>query len=382
MLGVRRHRWEPVDNPRFEELPRTFFSHPTFPESTSASYQPRLATATWAHRTTAGSPRDVLALGALCSASVDRKSEDAPPLFGFELSGNTRRLVLGAFDGMGGAGSAKVGIDGLEVSGAYAASRLVRQVVERAFWSGRSGSMDADVLTESISQEFALRRPVEHEGVAAGVVRGSMIKVLPTTSAVVVAEEASQGRWTVDVTWAGDSRVYAITQTDGLQQLTRDDVDDPDPMTQIRSDQGLKNLISASGTFRLNAARFELVEPFILLAATDGLFHYLPTPGSLEYLVLQSLQECKDTEDAMAKTLGFKAMQVARDDVSFALAAAGATSLPALRFMFQKRYDQLVGRGYGALLSDTLDDHRRLEEAERIWAIEQPGYMARMVGSV
>ncbi len=84
----------------------------------------------------------------------------------------------------------------------------------------------------------------------------------------------------------------------------------------------------------------------------------------------------------MAKTLGFTAMQVARDDVSFALAAAGATSLPALRFLFQKRYDELVGRGYGELLSDTLDDHQRLEEAERIWAIEQPGYMARMVGSV
>ncbi|MBU3751208.1 MAG: hypothetical protein FGM52_12310, partial [Mycobacterium sp.] len=279
--------------------------------------------------------------------------------------------MLGAFDGMGGAGSAKVGIDGLEVSGAYAASRLVRQVVERAFWSGRSGSMDADALSESISEEFAMRRPVDQDGDSAGVIRGSMIKVLPTTAAVVVAEEASQGRWMVDVMWAGDSRVYAITQTDGLQQLTRDDVEDPDPMTQIRSDQGLKNLISASGAFRLNSARLELVEPFVLLAATDGLFHYLPTPGSLEYLVLQSLQECRDSEDAMAKTLGFKATQVARDDVSFALAAAGVPSLSLLRFMFRKRFDELVGRGYGELLSDTLDDHRRLEEAERIWAIER-----------
>lgn len=382
MLGVRRHRWAPVDDPKFEGLPRSFFSHASFPDATTPSYVPRQALATWAHRTIAGSSRDILALGALCSVSVERRSEDATPLFAFELSGDTRKLLLGVFDGMGGAGSAMVRIDGYEVSGAYAASRLVRQVVERAFWSGRPESMDARSLADAMTAELASKRSSATDGDGGGVVRGSMIKVLPTTAALVEGREVAQGQWALDLTWAGDSRVYVITPDNGLQQLTRDDVEDPDPMNQIRSDQGLNNVISASAPFKLNAARVELAEPFIVLAATDGLFHYLPTPGSLEYVVLRSLQECNDREEAMARALGSHAMQAAHDDVSFALAAVGATSLLALRALFRNRFAQLGTRGYDELLSGTLDGERRIEEAERIWGVEQQEYTARMVGNV
>jgi len=381
VLGVRRHRWAPVDDPRFEGLPHGFFSHASFPEATAPSYVPRQALATWAHRRTGESTRDILALGALCSVSVERRSEDAPPLFGFELSGDTRRLLLGVFDGMGGAGSAMVGIDGHEVSGAYAAARLVRQVVERSFWSGHSGSMEARSLAEAMTEELKRRRPSTSDGNAGGVVRGSMIKVLPTTAAVVEGREVAHGRWSLDLRWAGDSRVYVITPEHGLQQLTMDDVEDPDPMNQIRSDQSLQNLISASATFRLNSARVEIAEPFIVLAATDGLFHYLPTPGSLEYVVLRSMQECKDAEDAMAEKLGSCAMEAAHDDVSFALAGVGTTSLLALRALFRNRFAQLGTRGYEELLSGTLVGDRRIDEAERIWGVEQQEYTARMVSN-
>src|SRR5690606_12481085 len=128
----------------------------------------------------------------------------------------------------------------------------------------------------------------------------------------------------------------------GLQQLTEDDVRSRgDALANIREDSPMTNVVNASSPFQLNVRTIEEVPtPFALLAATDGCFGYLSTPWHFEFLLLDALDDARDSERWQEVTK--RIAQVAGDDVSMGIALVGVDAYSALRSALRSRHRQLA----------------------------------------
>lgn len=328
------------------------------------------------------------------------EGEDAPPLL--ELLGEDRsEILMGVFDGLGGAGAMAVTLsNGESQSNAYLASRLVRQVC-RDYFTGRSFRVDDDMATlvkELKTQlENALRAGIEGAVQQGSKLRGTLVHQLPTTLALAYARANSAGTVQTLVTWAGDSRIYCLDPRGGLVQLTVDDLQTPgDAFANLTNDSPMSNFASASRTFRLNYRAGEVAMPCILLAATDGCFDYLPTPMHWEYLLLYTLVRANTTAE-WRRELEQRLTEVAGDDVSLVLVGMGFNSFGELKLALAGRFAamkrdymmplhaapaEIKGRGDGpqsqasSLASDGLQEARRQERAlgHALWAEYKPGY--------
>ena len=171
--------------------------------------------------------------------------------------------------------------------------------------------------------------------------RGSIAKEFPTTAAIACC--ASRNNIvSVDCYWAGDSRVYLLDE-DGLAQITQDDLDDLDAFENISGDGVLTNVISAGKTFRIHGARLFPQKPFLVFAATDGCFGYIPTPMEFEAYFIERLLKCKsiaEFENSMYSGLE----RIAGDDYSLVGAVFGFGTFhdlqkslkPRSQFLMQK----------------------------------------------
>ncbi len=326
--------------------------------------------------------------------------EDAPPLL--ELLGEDRsEMLVGAFDGLGGAGAMAVTLsNGESQSNAYLASRLARQVC-RDYFIGRSFRVDDDMVTlvkELKTQlEDALRAGIEGAVQQGSKLRGTLVHQLPTTLALAYARANGAATVQTLITWAGDSRIYCLGAGGGLVQLTVDDLQTTgDAFANLTNDSPMSNFASASRAFRLNYRVGEVAIPCILLAATDGCFDYLPTPMHWEYLLLYTLVRANTSAD-WGRELEQRLGEVAGDDVSLALVGLGFNSFGELKLALADRFAamkrdymmplhaapaEITGRVDGAhsqkssLASDGLQEARRQERALRhaLWTKYKPGY--------
>ena len=112
-----------------------------------------------------------------------------------------------------------------------------------------------------------------------------------------------------------------------------------------------------------------------MIVATDGLFHYLPTPGSLEYLLLKTL---RDSEARTAADLTETARAAANDDISLVVIALGFSRFSEIRLAFRNRESELAAAGYSQLLSMAPGDAATLMRANQIWEHERPRYAELM----
>jgi hypothetical protein len=283
--------------------------------------------------------------------------EDAKPLCYFYSPANG---LLGAFDGLGGAGGETIRLpDGSERTGAWLASRLVRQVV-RKVWadlippmmmfsaSGDSGAYGqfagapaprppADftaVLKDAIQQEL-IRYAAELGAGTGGRLKSRLIRTLPTTMALCWFDlDASQ----LTAIWAGDSRVYYLRPDIGLQQVTTDDLKSgADALENLTQDSPMSNCISASTDFVLHERQLELHSPAILLAASDGCFGYLPTPLHFEYLLLRTMHKAADIDD-WQRILHTQFERVSSDDSTLSAALIGWPDFGSCQQDFTARY--------------------------------------------
>jgi hypothetical protein len=93
------------------------------------------------------------------------------------------------------------------------------------------------------------------------------------------------------------TRAYVFEPSSGAHQLTVDDIrSGGDAMTNLREDSVVSNAMSADTDFAVHHHRVQLSAPFLVAAATDGCFGYLPTPMHFEYLVLTALRDSSDTD--------------------------------------------------------------------------------------
>lgn len=176
--------------------------------------------------------------------------------------------------------------------------------------------------------------------------------------------------------WAGDSRVYLLTVESGLQQVSTDDVEEPDPMEQLRGDFRLQNLLSASADFEINERTITVGKQALVLVATDGLFHYLPTPGTLEYVLLNSM---RDSESETSRVLSNQARKSSHDDVSFVLIALGFERFSEIPLAFRRRKSLLNSMGYANLLASLPGEEATIAAADRLWGLEKMHYTELMI---
>jgi serine/threonine protein phosphatase PrpC len=253
------------------------------------------------------------------------QGEDSDPI----LREGRDLALLGVFDGMGGAGGTVYETPEGPRTGAYLASRVARDVVERRmvellepdwFLDGRAAADDLQRSVKAALEERLALLNAPRSGL-----RSKLLRALPTTMALVALQRTQAGgqRWVGHVLWAGDSRAY-VFDADGAHQLSADDLrDQSDAMANLRQDSVVSNAMSADTDFRVHHRRVELQAPFIVACATDGCFGYVRSPMHFEHLVLHHLADARSArgwsaalEDDIAATTG--------DDAAMCALAVGA----------------------------------------------------------
>ena len=280
--------------------------------------------------------------------------------------------IVGVFDGCGGLGSRLLPKLDNHTS-AYIASRIVSGAVydwakENDSVSWTSGSAMTKSIDAKIKEAFSVAAPA----VAGGLkMRGTMVRELPTTCAFAVVRDAESG---VDIhsVWAGDSRVYFLSE-DGLYQVTNDDVDDEDALSNLTNDGSLNNVISSDGNYVLHSCVHNITAPVVVIAATDGCFGYLNTPMEFEHAILKAILEAGSMSEIQQNLKTFFA-SVAGDDYSFGMASFFCEDFSAMQNLFRKRYDELVEK-YINPLSD-----RSPENVQKLWAAYKPEYETFLAG--
>jgi hypothetical protein len=318
------------------------------------------------------------------------EGEDSDPL----LVVGQDRSIVGVFDGMGGAGGTTYDTPRGRHSGAWFASRIALDVVQGhlpeiigpELDSGPEvdGPRAAGLLHDRL-QESLIRRLAEFGGTTSSL-RSKLLRALPTTMALgyAVRTEPDGADWVCHCFWAGDSRVYAIDPTSGAHQLTVDDLrSNHDALQNLVDDAVMDNCISADTEFHINYRRVELSAPFILLAATDGCFGYVPSPMHFEHLVLDHL-EAAASVDGWQADLRSSIEAFTGDDATMALWAVGGDfddfreifrrRLTHLRKTFIEPLDDIEGQTRTTMKRAEELKQRRLALRSELWSRYKPDY--------
>ncbi len=296
-------------------------------------------------------------------AKVDGRGEDADPIvrLGRDLG------LVGVFDGMGGAGGTEYATPSGRHTGAYLASRTARNVAED-FLVPALTDPNVDVARQAAELHDRLRQALAAQlaGLNAPTsrLRSTLLRALPTTMAVAglqrgELEDVDSAGWRCSIWWAGDSRIYLLQPDSGLHQLTVDDLRDPaDALTNLRQDSVLSNAVSADTDFVIRSSQLDVSEPFLLLAATDGCFGYLPTPMHFAELLLSTLRDAADV-DGWSAALQQRIAAVTGDDAALALLGVGLDFA-----QFQHAFEEQTARAHAVVapLDDLSAQIRRIEQ--------------------
>lgn len=329
-------------------------------------------------------------VSAFFAAKSGDLSEDAEPLMVWASTAQKKRAFLGVFDGMGGAGASMVETGVNSFTEAYRASRIVRlecfnfvveKVVNSVLGFGRGGVSARDLAAHL---QKRLKHHADQLGVGPGAsrIRGTLTKTLPTTLACadVRIEESSPGQLStfVNTLWAGDSRVWVLSPSRGLQQLTSDDVSLSDPLEQLRQDPPMNNVVSASVEFFLNEKSWRFQGPLVLVCATDGVSGYVRSPGEVEHIILQAFRKAESSGSPVARVLRDCFSEIAHDDVSCVVATVGFSGISELNQVFAIRRTELEGR-YASLDVDLSPEEYSML-IDQIWEVERQGYCELLRG--
>ncbi|MET0965278.1 MAG: hypothetical protein ABWZ02_02710, partial [Nakamurella sp.] len=238
--------------------------------------------------------------------------------------------------------------------------------------------------------EEALRDRLAALAAPRSMLRSKLLRALPTTMALAAVDRTGpvEGTWRCLLFWSGDSRVYLLQPDSGASQLTTDDIrDQGDAMANLRQDSVISNALSADTAFVVNHRRIELSEPFLLVAATDGCFGYLPSPMHFEWLLLSTLQNSTDTELWSARLQEYISA-ISGDDASMAVLGIGADH-QQFQSLFADRTAALTTRWITPIddlaaeigaLEERLDEVRRrhIEQTAELWAAYRPDYQLHL----
>lgn len=271
----------------------------------------------------------------LCVGKDPKENEDAEPVC---LIRENKGLIS-VFDGMGGAGSSIYrNKNGETHTGAYFASRLVRNIIDQHFdylfkhWSFAINTETLKELKNALTG--TLQKKLSEFEKNPSRIKSSLSKKLPTTLASIYFSADKDCK--VDVVWAGDSRAYLL-DVNGLQQISRDDIKTmAGEYSEMTQDAPLSNCISADNDFELRHLSFSTKLPVVLLVATDGCYGYVNTPAHFEHLLIDTLLKSKDDQE-WGENISAALTPISGDDFSMALVCFGWGKFANIKNAFQDR---------------------------------------------
>lgn len=245
--------------------------------------------------------------------------------------------IVSVLDGCGGLGSVKY--PGFKLkTGAYIASRVGAIALKEWFnyvCDNITNIKDIDVLQLKNIIDNTMQTLSKDQKPAIKI-KGSMTKTFPTTlAAALIAVDKKQIH--VKSIWAGDSRVYVLDKK-GLAQLTKDDVNGEDALSNLFGDGTLTNVVSASGNYELHQQDITFEYPCTVFAATDGCFGYIPTPMQFEYIMLLSLKEA-DCFEQWKENIQNNLKPISGDDYTICLSSWGFKTFDILKSYYASRTD-------------------------------------------
>ena len=276
------------------------------------------------------------------------EGEDAEPVLAVSQTRDQGRLSV--FDGMGGAGSTRYTFNGISRTGAYIAARLASEVVEAFF---RNPTAEAYFTSKAVAEAAAraleagllerFRTELARLDAAPSRLGGKMMRRLPTTMTCLsykVIEGYKAAGYAVH--WAGDSRAYVLSPSDGLQQISMDDLKSGgDALQNLLEDSPVSNCVNADVSFTINTASGMCQLPLTFLVATDGCFNFCPTPAHFEHALLDSLLNSSNSfewRDDLTKRLH----AIAGDDLSLALVSIGWPTFGDMRKDYRRRSAEVL----------------------------------------
>lgn len=261
-------------------------------------------------------------------------NEDAPAV--------SEEKYLVVCDGLGAGGQNKHTINGETHTSAYYGSRLLSQICSEYY------KENYDVIFENMKNKEALSRIVddlkatikkqldefvdEHKLVK--TIKGKSIKLLPSTLSSMLFN-VNDDSVDVVVISAGDTRAFVLTPQNGLQQLSKDDVDDD--VDAFEKATIVNNNICQDRDFTLNFRCYTLKMPCILFVCSDGCYDYFFSPMEVEYLFDAAFNAWFSTESVKSGAFGEKLgdfianRSKLQDDCSMAGAVIGCQDDTALR---------------------------------------------------
>lgn len=271
-------------------------------------------------------------LASIFSVADEMVKNNGEDSFYYEVIGEN--FIIACFDGLGGSGAKKYeNYSGK--TGAYIASRAVCGGVSTWF----NNSNKENELLKYIQQALSVCKKYADNKTSR--ILSSLSKEFPTTAAIVTG---NLNKNTIDINcfWAGDSRCYML-DTNGLHQLTADDLDGQDAMSNLTNDGVMTNVINATTPFEIHGKNIVTDQPCILLTATDGCFGYLNSPMEFEYLLIDSLVESKNITE-WKNSLDKRIRTVAGDDYTLCVAVCGFEDFNDIKSSFEKRNKFVAGK--------------------------------------
>ena len=273
--------------------------------------------------------------------------EDSPPVATIHYS-----IVC---DGLGGSGYTKHDVledsstSPVKRTSAYLGSRIVSACVERFYQTHIGEFISSGLATNAVERLVGMLRSEIADAIAAGMKqygiepsRSRTAKIFPTTLASAFYCPRN-GALRILAVWAGDSRIYVLSPTKGLQLLSVDDADNA--ADSMNSSSAMNNCISAGNPFHLNFALYEMTEPGIVFCCSDGCFDYFPSPLNLEWLLLNTILNCmpscteEDLGNTLATSIRDTMFQSIKDDTTMAGVCFQLGSSSLIKNLYQPRMD-------------------------------------------
>lgn len=280
---------------------------------------------------------------------------------------DAKTLVVGVFDGLGGRSAGFDGLKGGQIASVEAA-QIVKKVLTQ--WSGKLTenitSQIQSTICQSLKSQADAKMPKSRLG---GTLSG---KRLCTTLALASINKQEKDFYEIDLAWIGDSRIYFLSPSKGLQQLTTDDLQvNKDAFQMIREDPPMSQYLTADipADWHIHYGVEVIEENGCILACTDGCFQYLSTPWDFEKLLLKTLSLSNSTAE-WENILAHEYEQIKQDDVSLLLYPVGFTNFESIKENYQQRLKELT-LNYNSETSN-------FDDLSQFWNLYRSDYEARL----